>query len=359
MRRRRASSSTAVLAAVVAIVVAVAALGFGLYTNTTTNNEVSSLTASLSAQGVQIDGLQSNIVSLQSSLTAAQSTITTMQGSAASAQVTMTGLQSSLAAAQGTITVLQSSIAYLQAQLTSVSSRLNSTQASDQVELQQLSAEVQSLESTVQILINEVAALTTTSASPSLVTEAASTCSHVCSGEQTITPFSTSLKAGDLLVVSIVEDDLPTLVVTDSLGTTLHLAVRSSTSCGSPSGYCQADIYWGVLYSSGADSVTAVEPGSNAAIRVEVWEFSGVASVGNTASCTPTCASTSYPASSVLLATGSTVYSAAAGFAWYQYAFSGVDGSEYQVASSSGSTTFAFSPPTPSEEVGVVLLAAS
>ncbi len=164
-----------------------------------------------------------------------------------------------------------------------------------------------------------------------------------------------------MLVISVVEDDQPTLTVTDSLGTSIQLAVGSHISqsqspvCGSPSTYCQADIYWGMLSNSGPDSVTVMEPGSNVALRVQVWEFSGVNGIGNTASCRPSCPVTSYPQESILLATGSTVTGAGSGFTWEGYTASAVAGSEYMLSPTYGSTTFSFSPQASLEEVGVIL----
>ncbi|MDA4122659.1 MAG: hypothetical protein OK456_05695 [Thaumarchaeota archaeon] len=199
------------------------------------------------------------------------------------------------------------------------------------------------------------------SGGPTLVQESQTTCSYVCSSGQDSATFSSQVQSGDMLVITVVEDDQPTLTVTDTLGTMIQLAVGSHTSqsqnpvCGSPSTYCQADIYWGILKASGVDTVTVTEPGSNAAIRLQIWEFKGVNEVENTASCLPTCASTAYPASSILLATGSTVTGAGAGFTWYVYTASGVAGSELMFASTAGSTTFPFSPAASLEEDGVVL----
>ncbi len=361
---------------VVAIIVSVAALGFGLYTDVTTNDEVSSLNASLSSSA-QISSLQSSIGSLQSVLTAAQ--------------LAVAGLQTGMAAEQGTVAGLQSTVTSLQVEVIPLGDRLNSSPTGDAIAIQQLAAEVQNLETTVQILSNELAALTAPSTVPALIEQSESTCSYVCGGMstftgtvtitstsvsttpvstvittgtfpsngssgQTVTAFPSDVRAGDMLVVTVQEDDLPLLTVSDSLGTALQLAVRLTTStCGSPSGYCQDDIYWGVLSSAGADSVTVMEPGLDAAIRVEIREFSGVDGVGNTASCTPMCASAPYPASSILLASAKDGTGPGAGFYGYLYAASKGPISEYQVETSSGTTTFPFATSVTQIEVGVVL----
>ena len=148
-----------------------------------------------------------------------------------------------------------------------------------------------------------------------------------------------------MLVVTVVSDDLTNLVVTDSLGTRISLAVSATTSptCTSNTGTCQADIYWGLLPSSGTDTVLVSEGASTRALRVAVWEFSGVDAVKSTLSCTPVCSSASYASPGILIATARDVTGAGPGFTCYQYAVSGVAGSEYQVVTGSGTTTFPFS----------------
>jgi hypothetical protein len=141
-----------------------------------------------------------------------------------------------------------------------------------------------------------------------------------------------------MLAITVVSDDLTTLNVSDSLGTFIQLGVRStSTSCDSNTGTCQADIYWGMLPASGNDSITVREGGSDRALRVQTWELSGVNGIAG--GCSPV----TYPAGSILLATGRDAHGAGTGFTWEVYAASGVAGSEYQVSPSTGSTAFPFS----------------
>jgi hypothetical protein len=93
-----------------------------------------------------------------------------------------------------------------------------------------------------------------------------------------------------MLVVTVVSDDLTTLVVSDSVGTAIRLAVSStSTSCATNTGTCQADIYWGMLTSSGPDTLTVSEGTSDRALIVQIWEFSGVNAIKSTVSCAPVC----------------------------------------------------------------------
>lgn len=193
-----------------------------------------------------------------------------------------------------------------------------------------------------------------------LVQKSESTCSYVCSSGQTAASFSHSVRRGDMLVVTVVSDDLTTLVVSDSFGTAIRLAVSStSTSCATNTGTCQADIYWGMLTSSGPDTVTVSEGTSDHALRVQTWEFSGVNAVKSAVSCAPACTSTSYPSFSVLIATGLYVSGAGPGFSWYPYAASGVAGSEFRITTRPGSTSFPFSAPVNDAEAGAVLVRSS
>lgn len=188
----------------------------------------------------------------------------------------------------------------------------------------------------------------------SLVQQAASTCSYVCGTGSAEMTFNSSVRQGDLLAVSVVSDDLSTLNVSDSLGTFIQLGVRSaSTSCDSNTGTCQADIFWGMLPSSGSDTVTVSEGHSDRALRVQAWEFGGVDGLAG-GSCSPVF----YPAGSVLLATGRDVYGAGAGFVWDQYRASGVGGTEYMISQSAGSTSFPFSTGVNDVEAAAVFLQA-
>ena len=90
---------------------------------------------------------------------------------------------------------------------------------------------------------------------------------------------------------------------------------------------------------------------------MEAFEFSGVASVRGTVACEPYfCASTSYPSSAILIATGEEVTGSGPGFAWHPYPSSGVAGSEYQVVYSAGSTNFPFSNTVNDVEAAAVLV---
>jgi hypothetical protein len=184
-----------------------------------------------------------------------------------------------------------------------------------------------------------------------LVQLSESTCSYVCGTGSTATAFPSNVRSGDMLAITVVSDDLTTLNVSDSLGTFMQLGVKStSTSCESNTGTCQADIYWGMLPASGYDSVTVREGGSDRALRVQAWEFSGVDGVAG--GCSPV----TYPAGSVLLATGMWAHGAGTGFTWEIYAASGAAGSEYLVSRSPGTTAFPFSTGVNSVEAAAVLL---
>lgn len=184
-----------------------------------------------------------------------------------------------------------------------------------------------------------------------LVQLAESTCSYVCGNGSTVTKFPNGVKGGDMLALTVISDDLTPLNVSDSLGTVIQLGARSaSTACDSNTRTCQADLYWGMLPASGNDSVTVREAGSDRALRVQAWEFSGVDAIGG--GCSPA----SYPAGSVLLATGRDAYGAGQGFTWEVYAASGLAGSEYQVAASPGSTAFPFSTEVNSVEAAAIFM---
>lgn len=178
-----------------------------------------------------------------------------------------------------------------------------------------------------------------------------STCSYVCGNGSATTKFPNIVHGGDMLGLTIISDDLTPLNVSDSLGTVMQLGARSaSTSCDSNTRTCQADLYWGILPASGSDSVTVREAGSDRALRVQAWEFSGVDAIGG--GCSPV----SYPSGSVLLATGRDAYGAGEGFTWEAYAASGLAGSEYQVAASPGSTAFPFSTGVNSVEAAAIFM---
>jgi len=184
-----------------------------------------------------------------------------------------------------------------------------------------------------------------------LVQLADSTCSYVCGNGSTVTEFPSRVSSGDLLALTVISDDLTPLNVSDSLGTFLQLGAKSaSTACDSNTRTCQADLYWGMLAASGSDSVTVKEAGSNKALRVQAWELSGVDAIGG--GCSPV----SYPAGSILLATGRDAYGAGPGFKWEVYAASHLAGSEYQVATSPGFTDFPFSTGVNSVEAGAIFM---
>jgi hypothetical protein len=184
-----------------------------------------------------------------------------------------------------------------------------------------------------------------------LVQLAESTCSYVCGNGSTVAEFPSSVSGGDMLALTVISDDLTPLNVSDSLGTLIQLGARSaSTSCDSNTRTCQADLYWGMLPASGNDSVTVREAGSDRALRLQAWEFRGVDAIGG--GCSPV----SYPADSILLATGRDAYRAGPGFSWEVYSASGLAGSEYKVATSPGSTTFPFSTGVNSVEASAVFM---
>ncbi len=339
MTNRNTSATTAAGIAL-AVVLGAVALGYGFLSNMTTEAEISSMSASLSAQGVRVSSMSASLISQGMQ-------VSSMSASLSSQGEEIGGVQSSTA-------LLQANITNLQAELNSLSAQLSSERASDSAALQRLSAEVQSLNATIQTLSSELSALT----EPVLLQESQSTCSYVCSGGSANVTFSSDVRGGDMLVVTVVSDDLTNLVVTDSLGTRISLAVSATASplCTSNTGTCQADIYWGPVRSAGPDSVLVTEGGSTRALRVQAWEFSGVNAVESTVSCAPRCASTSYPASAVLIATARDVSGAGPGFVWSPYSASSVAGTEYQVTMGSGSTTFPFSTGVNDVEVGAVLV---
>jgi len=195
------------------------------------------------------------------------------------------------------------------------------------------------------------------SSGPDLLEESASTCSYPCGAGATEANLTLDAREGDMVVVTVVSDDLTNLVVTDSLGTRISLAVSATSGpdCFSNTGTCQADIYWGLLPSSAPDSVGVSEGTSHSALRVQAWVFSGVDSVRSTVACERSCAQTSYPSSGVLIATAEGVGSAGRGFVWLPYPTSSVAGSEYQIFSGPGTTTFLFSPSVTDVEAGAVL----
>jgi len=186
-----------------------------------------------------------------------------------------------------------------------------------------------------------------------LVQLAESTCSYVCGNGSVVAKFPSSVTGGNMLALTVISDDLTLLSVSDSLGTAIQLGASStSTACDSNTRTCQADLYWGMFPASGNDSVTVREAGSDRALRVQAWEFSGVNAIGG--GCSPV----SYPAGSVLLATGRDAYGAGPGFTWEGYAASGLAGSEYQVAASPGSTAFPFSTGINSVETAAIFMRA-
>lgn len=315
--RGRKATSQAAAAASVAVVMALAALGYGLYTGSTSGSEASSMRSTISAQAGQIAALQSGVSSLQSTLAGANGQL------------------------NSTRSTLEANVTSLEGRLAALGQELNSTESADSATIQRLSAEVQGLNETLQSLEGQFV----THTGPSLFQESGTTCSSPCSSESADVTLSSDVREGDMLVVTVVSDDLTHLVVEDSLGTMLTLAVSSTTSpaCSSNSGSCQADIYWGIFPSTGPDSVTVSEPGSTVALRVQAWEFSGVGTVRSTVACEPYfCPSDLYPSSAILIATGEAVTGAGTGFAWYPYPISGVAGTEYEIVYAAGSTNFPF-----------------
>jgi len=336
-KRRAAASSAAAIA--VAILMGAAALGYGFYASATTGGEISSLSSSLSSQGAEIRVLNSTVGSLQANVTSLKDKLVSV------------GTQ--LSSAQALVVSLRANVTSLQEKLVAVSGQLNATQLADSSAITQLQAEVQSLNATIQAVTGQLAALT----APAPVQQAESTCSYVCTQGSTNATFPSDIRQGNMLVITIVSDDLTNLIVTDSLGTRISLAVSATTSptCTSNTGTCQADIYWGLLPSTGPDTVLVNEGASTRALRVEAWEFSGVDSVKSTVSCSPACVSASYASPGILIATARDVNGSGPGFTWYRYAASGVAGSEYQVVSGSGTTTFPFSTRVNDVEAGAVL----
>lgn len=375
--RRRAAASTAA-AIGVALLMGAAALGYGLYASTTTGSEISTMSSSfrtmsssLSSQGAEIrvlnstvGSLQANATSLQGKLVSVGSQLNSTQASVTSLRANVTSLQEKLASVgsqlnstQATVASLRGNVTSLQDKLVAVSGQLNATRSADSAAILRLQAEVQSLNATIQALTGQLAALT----GPALLQQVQSTCSYVCTQGSTNSTFSSNVRQGNMLVITIVSDDLTNLIVTDSLGTRISLAVSATTSpdCTSNTGTCQADIYWGLLPASGPDTVSVNEGASTRALRVDAWEFSGVDSVKSTVSCSPICAPASFASPGILIATARDVTGAGPGFTFYQYAASGVAGSEYQVISGSGTTAFPFSATVNDVEAGAVLGLAS
>jgi len=366
-RRRAASSSAAAVA--VAFIVGAAALGYGLYSSATMGGEIATMNSTLGGQNAEINALQAQFASLQGKLSSVGSQLNATEATVASLTGSETSLQEKLSAASGQLNATAADIASLQGKLIAVGDQLNSTQAvvtslrgnvtslqeelaavtaqldatgaADSAALAQLQQEVLGLNATIQQLI----AQSGPPGLPALVQQAESTCSYVCASGSAQAMFSGYVRSGDMLVVTVVSDDLTNLVVTDSMGTRITLAVSATTSpdCISNTGTCQADIYWGLLPSSGPESISVSEGSSARALRVAIWEFRGVGAVKSAVSCAPTCASASYSSGDILIATAMNVNGSGPGFAWSPYAASGVAGSEYQVATGPGTTTFPFS----------------
>lgn len=194
---------------------------------------------------------------------------------------------------------------------------------------------------------------------PSFYQWAESTCSSSCSSHSASVSIY-PVQSFYMLIVTVVSDDTTSLTVSDNRGTVWNTAVQTyeTSGCDSSSGSCQADIFWGIAVNDNGvtDTVTVSEGSSTVALRVEVWEFTGVDALGNTAQCLPTCSSTSYPSTSVLMATGRDVSSSGSGFTFYQYASSSVAGSEDEIPSSASSTTFPFSSSVNDVESGAVFI---
>jgi len=331
--RRRAASSTAA-AVVVAFLIAAAALGYGLYSSASTSGGMSTMSSSLNAQSTRIDTMGSSLSSQSTEIGALQADITSLQSK-------LVGVGSQLNSTQALVASLRGNVTSLQEKLVALSGQLNATEAADSAALSQLGEEVIGLNATLQQLIAQSGA----PGLPALVQQAESTCSYICASGSAQAMFSGYVRSGDMLVVTVVSDDLTNLVVTDSMGTRITLAVSATTSpdCISNTGTCQADIYWGLLPSSGPESITVSEGSSARALRVAIWEFRGVGAVKSAVSCAPTCASASYSSGDILIATAMNVNGSGPGFAWSPYTASGVAGSEYQVATGPGTTTFPFS----------------
>jgi len=364
-RRRATAASAAAIG--VALLMGAAALSYGLYASATTSGEISTMSSSLSSQRAEIGALNSTVGSLQANVTSLQdklvsvgtklnsteTTVASLKGNVTSLQDKLVSVGSQLSSTQALVASLRANVTSLQEKLVAVSGQLNATQLADSSAITQLQAEVQSLNATIQALTNQLAALTL----PALLEQAESTCSYVCTQGSTNATFPADVRQGNMLVITVVSDDLTNLIVTDSLGTRISLAVSATTSpaCTSNTGTCQADIYWGLLPSSGTDTVSVSEGSSTRALRIEIWEFSGVDTVKSTVSCSPICASASFASPGVLIATARDVTGAGLGFTWYPYAASGVAGTEYQVVSGSGTTAFPFSAGVNDVEAGAVL----
>ncbi|MGA2663388.1 MAG: hypothetical protein ABSF83_00385 [Nitrososphaerales archaeon] len=198
---------------------------------------------------------------------------------------------------------------------------------------------------------------------PALMQQSGSTCSHYCYDGSASTSFASPVTAGDMLVVTVVNDNETALQVSDSLGTAMTQAVNAvdGPMCGGELVTCQAEIYWGILPSSGPDTVTVSEGSYQGALRVQAWEFSGVDAVQYAVDCTPDCPATTFPSGSVLLATARgdgtvPVNGGGPGFTFYPYEASYLAGSEYQVTAAPGSTTFPFSTSVREVEAAAVLV---
>ena len=299
------------------------------------------LAASLATESSVVVRLQSQLQAADSNISALASLVNRLR---LAENATVTNLQAELASAKENYSNVSSEAAML------------STQVS------QLQSEVLQLESEITELQSEITH--SGGEGPALIQESGSTCSYFCGGSTTAT-FIQPVKSGDMLVLTVVVDNLTALEITDTLNTTIKQAVSTTNlppTCGEDffPPYCRAIIYWGIFNSSGQDSVTVSDSPSMYAIRLQIWEFSGVNSVASSVSCTPTCAAVAYPAGSVLIATArGNVSGGGAGFSFYQCVASYLAGSEYQIAAVAGSTAFPFSPAVSEVESAAVLVEAS
>jgi hypothetical protein len=197
---------------------------------------------------------------------------------------------------------------------------------------------------------------------PTIYQKPETTCSSPCNSSVATVTFGSSVTYGDMLVVTVVSDDLTTLSVSDTLSTSFAIQVDEQySSCDSNSGKCQALIYSGTALKSGSDTITVNEGTSTVALRVEAWELDGVFAVGNTDSCSggSSCSSKSYGTNSILIATGRDTTSHGSGFTYYTYASSSVAASEYEITSSSGSTSFPFSSSVSDVEAAAIFIIGS
>jgi RHS repeat-associated protein len=173
-------------------------------------------------------------------------------------------------------------------------------------------------------------------------------CGFPCTAGAVSVPFIGSVAAGDMIVVAVDATNGARLAVSDSLRTTLTMAVSgSATNCrvlrdglGFQPEECDAAIYWGISPASGPDTVTVTEGSSNETVEEYLYEFSGVGKVGSTVVCTADCNPVSYPYPSFLVGV-----SVGGGICYCNAPWSGIQGygpaySGLAVPQSAGSVAF-------------------